>query len=203
MASNRRIGSEHSATRAAILKAAIAVLQDEGGGQFTASNIARRAGLKPHMVHYYFRTLDDVVLELVKTLGETGLKNSARAIASDNPLKAIWEIELGSRSNVAIMALGAIAVHREDIRQEMARHIEALRSVQAEAIARFFALRGIEPPASPMALTLIVAGIARQMVRERDFSVSLGHAEVTAAVEEALCALAAPKANRPEEPSTA
>src|SRR6476620_11709052 len=91
MASTRRIGSESSATRAAILKAALEVLQDQGRGHFTASAIARRAGLKPHMVHYYFRTIDDLVLALVKTLGATGLKNSARAIASDNPLKALWD----------------------------------------------------------------------------------------------------------------
>jgi AcrR family transcriptional regulator len=186
MASTRRLGSENSATRAAILKAALEVLQDQGGGHFTASAIARRAGLKPHMVHYYFRTIDDVVLALVKTLGATGLKNSARAIASDNPLKALWDIEMGSKSSVAIMELGALAVHREDIRAEMGRYIEQLRTIQAEAVARYLELRGIDPPIPPMSLTLVIAAIARQMVREKDFGVSLGHAELTAAVEAML-----------------
>lgn len=186
MVSTRRIGSENSATRAAILKAALEVLQDQGGGHFTASAVARRAGLKPHMVHYYFRSIDDLVLALVKMLGATGLKNSARAIASDNPLKALWDIEMGSKSSVAIMELGALAVHRDDIRAEMGRHIEQLRIVQAEAVARYLELRGIEPPVPPMSLTLVIAAIARQMVRERDFGVSLGHAELTAAVEAML-----------------
>jgi len=61
MASKRRIGSETSATRAAILKAALQVLQERGSSHFTASEIARKAGVKPHMIHYYFRTIDDLV----------------------------------------------------------------------------------------------------------------------------------------------
>jgi AcrR family transcriptional regulator len=191
MASTRRIGSENSATRAAILKAALEVLQDQGSGHFTATAIARRAGLKPHMVHYYFRTIDDLVLALVKTLGATGLKNSARAIASDNPLKALWDIEMGSTSSVAIMELGALAVHRDDIRAEMGRYIEQLRVVQAEAVARYLELRGIAAPIPPMSLTLVIAAIARQMVREKDFGVTLGHAELTAAVEAMLAGLPA------------
>jgi AcrR family transcriptional regulator len=186
MVSTRRIGSETSATRKAILKAALEVLQDQGRGHFTAAAIAERAGLKPHMVHYYFRSIDDVVLALVKQLGALGLKNSARAIASGNPLKALWDIEMGSKSSVAIMEIGALAVHRADIRAEMGRYVEELRIVQTEAVERYLELRGIKSPIPPMAMTIVISSIARQLIRERDFGVSMGHEELTAAVERML-----------------
>lgn len=189
MTSKRRIGSETSATRAAILKAAFEVLQDRGSGNFTAVEIARQAGLKPHMVHYYFRSIDDLVLALVKMLGATGLKNTARAIASGNPLKALWNVEIGSPSSIAIMELGALAVHRADVREEMARSMETMRTVQTEAIARHLELQGIDCPFPPETLTLMIAGIARQMVREKAFGVSLGHDEMTAVVEDLIAGL--------------
>lgn len=190
MTSKRRIGSETSATRAAILKAALKVLQEHGSSHFTATQIAKEAGVKPHMVHYYFRSLDDLVLELVKMLAAAGLKNTARAIASGDPLKALWDLETGSTSSIAIMELGAIAVHRVDVRQEMARSMEAMRIVQTEAIANYLQMRGIETPFPPATLTLMIAGTARQIVRERAFGVSLGHDEVAAVVEDLLRLLA-------------
>lgn len=197
MTSKRRIGSETSATRAAILKAALQVLQDQGSSHFTASEIGRAAGVKPHMIHYYFRTIDDLVLALVKMLGTTGLKNTARAITSGDPLKALWNVEIGSSSSVAIMELGALAVHREDVRLEMARSMEAMRTIQTEAITKYLEMREIECPFPPATLALMIAGISRQMVRERAFGVSLGHEEMTAAIEDLLAGLA----NRASEPA--
>lgn len=190
MTSKRRIGSETSATRAAILKAALGVLQERGSSHFTAAEIARCAGVKPHMVHYYFRTMDDLVLALVKMLATIGLKNTAKSIAAGDPLKALWDVEIGSASSIAIMELGAIAVHRDDVRQEMARSIEAIRVVQTEAIAEYLRSRRLNCPFPPTTLTLMIAGIARQMVRERAFGVSLGHEEMTAVVEDLLARLA-------------
>ncbi len=190
MTSKRRIGSETSATRAAIVKAAFTVLQERGSNHFTASEIARRAGVKPHMVHYYFRTIDDLVLTMVKSLATKGLKNTARAITAGDPLKALWDVEIGSGSSIAIVELGTMAIHREDVRMEMARAMEAMRTIQAEAIARYLELRGIDCPVPPAALTLMIAGTARQMVRERAFGVSLGHAEMARAVDDLLAALA-------------
>ena len=68
------------------------------------------ADVKPHLVHYYFRTIDDLVLELVRTHGALGLKNTARAIASDEPLRALWELEMSYKWGVVAMELGSLAV---------------------------------------------------------------------------------------------
>lgn len=188
-ASNRRIGSQTSAGRDEILKAAILVLQEEGAASLTASNVAKKAGVKAHMVHYYFRSMEDLVLALIRQHGALGLKNTARAIASDEPLRALWEVETSFKWMSVAIELSAFAVHREIARTEMMRYIEDMRSLQAEGIKRHFQLRGIECPIPPMALTIMVAGIARQIGREKEFNVSLGHDEMTAVVEEFLNSL--------------
>jgi AcrR family transcriptional regulator len=195
MTSSRRIGSKTSVVRDAILTGAIEVLQEEGGAALTASNIAKRIGVKAHLVHYYFRSMEDLVLALVRQHGELGLSNTARAIASDQPLRALWEIESTYKWSLVAMELGTFAAHHELVRAEMKRCIEELRRLQSEGIARHFELRGIEPPMPPTALTIIVAGIARQMVREKEFDVSMGHDELVAVVEEFLDSLGSAAGN--------
>lgn len=181
--STRRIGAQNSAGRDAILKAAIGVLQEEGAAGLTASNVAKRADVKAHMVHYYFRSIEDLVLALIRQHGSLGLKNTARAIASDEPLRALWEVETSFKWMSVAMELSNIAIRREDMKAEMMRYIEDMRNLQAEGIQRHFQLRGIECAVPPMALTIMVAGIARQIVREKEFNVSLGHDEMAAVVE--------------------
>ncbi|RZI76937.1 MAG: TetR/AcrR family transcriptional regulator [Pseudomonas sp.] len=181
--STRRIGAQNSAGRDAILKAAIGVLQDEGAAGLTASNVAKKADVKAHMVHYYFRSIEDLVLALIRQHGSLGLKNTARAIASDEPLRALWEVETSFKWMSVAMELSSIAVRRDDMRAEMMRYIEDMRHLQAEGIKRHFQLRGIECAVPPLALTIMVAGIARQIVREKEFNVSLGHEEMSAVVE--------------------
>jgi hypothetical protein len=128
--------------------------------------------------------MEDLVLALVRQHGQVGLKNTAQAIASDRPLRALWDAEITFAWGVIAMEFSALAVHYEQVRQEMKRNIEDLRNLQTEGVARHFQLRGIVSPIPPMQLTIIVAAIARQLLREKEFGVSLGHAEMVAMVEE-------------------
>lgn len=190
MVSGRRLGSEQSATRELIIKAAVEVLQDEGAAKLTAARIAEKAGVKAHMVHYYFRTMEDLVTALVRSHGQMGLKNTARAIASDEPLRALWELEIAYKWGVAAMEFSTIASHSPTAQDELRRYIEEIRSVQAEALARHFELRGLECPFPPLAITVMIASIARQLVREKAFGVTLGHAEAAAVVDDFLASVA-------------
>jgi AcrR family transcriptional regulator len=169
-----------------IIKAAVEVLQDEGAAKLTAARIAKQAGVKAHLVHYYFRTMDDLITAVVRTHGQTGLKNSARAIASDEPLRALWDLEMAFKWSTAAMEFSTIASRKSDMQEELKRYIEEIRSVQAEALTRHFELRGIESPFPPLALTLVIPAIARQLTREKALGVTLGHREAIAVVEEFL-----------------
>ena len=58
--SPRRIGAEDSKRRAQLLEAAELLLLEEGYAAVTSRRVAAKAGLKPQLVHYYFRTMDDL-----------------------------------------------------------------------------------------------------------------------------------------------
>lgn len=85
MASPRRIGSPDAKNRAILLDAAEQLMLEEGYAAVTSRRVASKAGLKPQLVHYYFRTMDDLFLDVFRRRGEEGLQRQAEALASAQP----------------------------------------------------------------------------------------------------------------------
>src|SRR3954447_11200506 len=92
MVSPRRLGTEDSKTRGQLLDAAEQLLLEQGYAAVTSRRIAAKAGLKPQLVHYYFRTMDDLFLEVYRRRADEGLARFARTAASDAPLRALWDV---------------------------------------------------------------------------------------------------------------
>ena len=46
---------------------------EEGYAAVTSRRVADAAGLKPQLVHYYFRTMEDLFLEVFRRRAEEGL----------------------------------------------------------------------------------------------------------------------------------
>lgn len=182
----RRTGSKKSQVRAAIIQAGIEVLSSVGMPGLTAAEVAKRVGVKPHMVHYYFRTMDDLVVEMVRFIGREGTRQLAHALVSERPLHAIWEIERGSRWGVMGLEIQAIAAHSDRVRAEFVRYVEEMRFLEAEAVSRYFALRNFDCPADPLVVVQIIVGMARQLVREQALGLELGHDELVQAIEQFL-----------------
>ncbi len=132
--SPRRIGASDSKTRAQLLDAAELLLLEEGYAAVTSRRVAAKAGLKPQLVHYYFRTMDDLFLEVFRRRAEENVARVERAVATDGSLQAIWQINAdprGARFNIEFVAL---ANHRKAIRTEIARYAERFRATQLEAM---------------------------------------------------------------------
>ena len=132
--SPRRIGAVDSKTRAQLLDAAELLLLEEGYAAVTSRRVAARAGLKPQLVHYYFRTMDDLFVEVFRRRAEENVARVERAIATDGSLRALWQLNAdprGARFNIEFVAL---ANHRKAIRAEIARYAERFRAAQLEAV---------------------------------------------------------------------
>ena len=97
MATTRRLGAEDSSTRLALLDAARALLLEEGYAAVTSRKVAARAGLKPQLVHYYFRTMDDLFLAAFRRRAEQALAHQQRALRSPQPLWSLWEVSRDPR----------------------------------------------------------------------------------------------------------
>ena len=187
MASNRRIGLEQSKTRALLLDAAEELMREEGYAAVTSRRIAGKAGLKPQLVHYYFRTMDDLFLALFRLRLEEGLESYAQALDSPNPLRALWEISRDPRGTAMVQEFSALANHRKVLAAEIAAFGERMRQMQTEAITRELKARGVDPAAvPPVAVAVLVAGVSLFLRMEENIGMSGGHAEVEALVEQWL-----------------
>ena len=151
--SPRRIGAEDSKTRAQLLDAAELLLLEEGYAAVTSRRVAARAGLKPQLVHYYFRTMDDLFLQVFRRRAEENVARIERAIAADGSLRALWQLNDdpgAARFNIEFVAL---ANHRKAIRTEIARYAERFRAAQLEAVTAALRTLGMTedelPPLSP------------------------------------------------------
>lgn len=187
----RRIGAEGSATRALILKAAEAVMREEGYAATSTRRVAKRAGLKPSLVHYYFPTTDDLLLEVFRKGAEESDAALESALAGPQPLRALWRLLTDtSRTELALETM-ALANHREALRAEIAAHSERMRRREVEVFSRVLGerLSGTEGCA-PAGVSLILAGIGRALIMEGALGVQSGHAEARAFVEQWLDRLA-------------
>jgi AcrR family transcriptional regulator len=187
MSTTRRLGAEDSATRTALLDAAQHLLLEEGYAAVTSRRVAARAGLKPQLVHYYFRTMDDLFLALVRRGAEQNLERQARALAAPKPLRALWEFSsdpVGTRLTVELFAL---ANHRKALRAELAAYAERFRRLQSDALATLLENAGIDPAAfPPEAVMVLVTSVSRVLVMEEALGMTTGHAAMRALVDRCL-----------------
>jgi AcrR family transcriptional regulator len=176
MATTRRLGAEDSTTRVALLDAARALLLDEGYAAVTSRKVAARAGLKPQLVHYYFATMDDLFIALVRHGAELNLERQARAAASADPLRALWEFANDPAGATFTMELAALANHRKAIRAELSTYAERFRALQADALREIFGrVETNVGDLSPELLAFLMTALAQMLVMEDALGVETGH----------------------------
>ena len=197
MASPRRIGTETSPTRAALLDAAADLMREEGYAAVTSRRLAEKAGLKAPLVHYYFRTMDDLFIALFRRLSERGLERQTKALASDQPLWSLWEFVKDDPNTALTMELLALANHRKALRVEIATSGERFRNLQLEVVSRVLQDHGVDPATHPpIAVIVLMSSISRFLVMEEAFGITAGHAETIALVEHYLAQLEGPLPHR-------
>lgn len=183
----RRIGAETSATRALIVQAAEGLIREEGYAAVSTRRIAARAGLKPSLVHYYFPTTDDLLIELSRRGADESDRMIEDALASPEPIQALWRFFVDTSRTAMALEFMAMANHREPVRAHMAQHSEAMRRRQVEILRHVLGDRLLGPDGCPPAgLSVVLAGIGRAIVMEENLGVSAGHEEALAFVRDWL-----------------
>ena len=187
----RRIGAETSKTRAELLDAAEKVMLAEGYAAVSSRRVAAEAGLKPQLVHYYFRTMDELFLALFRRRADQGLERQAQALASAQPLWALWDLSTDPRGTALTMEFTALANHRKAIRAEIAAWAARYRTEQAEGIRRVLERHGVSAAQYPPAVcAVLMTSISRVLViEEESLGMAAGHAETVSFVEALLTRL--------------
>jgi AcrR family transcriptional regulator len=186
----RRIGSRDSKTRAQLLDAAEHLMRTEGYAAVTSRRVAAEAELKPQLVHYYFRTMDDLFLELFRRRAEENVARFERSIAEDGSLTNLWRLNKDTRGAVFTLEFMALANHRKAIRAEIARYAERFRAAQIEALRDALAASGVgEDAFPPIAALLLMTGLGQVLALEGNLGVTAGHDTTIEFVEEAIARL--------------
>ncbi len=188
----RRVGAESSATRALIVEAAEQVMLEEGYASASTRRVAARAGLKPSLVHYYFPTTEDLLLAVNHKGAAEGDRRLEEALASPDPLRALWKLLTDSSQTALALETMALANHRKAIRVEIAAHVEAVRARQVAVLTQLLGDRIERFNGSPEALSLVLTGVGRALIMEAALGVSAGHEAAMQWVEGLLDALIPP-----------
>jgi AcrR family transcriptional regulator len=184
VSAQRRLGAEHSTTRAALLDAAQQLIAEEGYAAVTSPRVAAPAGLKPQHVHYYFRTMDDLFLALVQRGAEQNLERQAQALASPQPLRSLWEVATDPAGARLTMELASLANHRKAIRAELASYATRFRQQQSEALAQLLDDSDVDTgDVPPEALAMLVTSVSQVLVLEEAIGMTAGHDEMRALVD--------------------
>jgi AcrR family transcriptional regulator len=198
VASGRRRGVESSATRAILIEAAAQLIEEQGYPAVTARRVASRAGLKPQLVHYYFKTMDDLFVAVIRKGGEMMLERVATAVASEHPLRAVWGLGRDTQSATLSMEFLALANHRKAVQAEVKRFSEQIRIVLTAGLIRHFQERGYQPTIEPIVAIVLMSSASQNLMLEAALGISLGHGETQDFIES--CLRRSEQASKPAAP---
>ncbi|MFC3962297.1 TetR/AcrR family transcriptional regulator [Nocardia jiangsuensis] len=199
MPSPRRIGAPDAKNRGVLLEAAQQLLLDEGWAAVTSRRVAERAGLKPQLVHYYFRSMDDLLLEIFIRRADEGLVMQAEMMETSAPLRALWEFSIDPAAVRFTMEFVGLSNHRPAIRAAVADYAERFRTIQTTALTRILAEYGLDTERfPPAAMAVLMTSVSRVVVLERALGMSGGHSEAFDLVEREIAELERARAGSPE-----
>lgn len=187
MVANRGYQSTSAKTRLRLVEAASAVLCEEGYPAFTARRIASRADLKPQLVHYYFRSMEELVVTVFQLSNASYFRQHDEALSGPRPLHALWQLNCNLSEGQRMLEYVALGKIYPALRNEMRSAGERYRQQQIEAIATIWARHHDgPPPIAPEALAALMSAVARTMVIEGNVGFTTAHEAVRAHVESIL-----------------
>lgn len=178
---------------------------DQGYAAVTSRSVAANAGVAPTLIHYYFRTLDDLFIAVYQRRAHRNIDRLAAVLQdSEQPLWDIWEYGRDRKGMAITEEFIALANHRKGIRSEIAQTAEGLRQMQLDAVSDILGRYDLDlEVVTPLALLFVLQALPRVMMIEQTLGISSAHRDVIAMVEHHLTALEGPRASsgsRPRHP---
>src|SRR5579875_866974 len=138
-----KAGARESATRQALIQATAQVMLQEGYAAATSRRVAAQAGVRPALVHYYFPSMDDLYLAVLRSGGDNNLERQRQALTDSKALHSLWELN-STRESQLWMEFMALANHRKAIRSEIAAYAERFRDIEGAAVTMAMRAHGVD-----------------------------------------------------------
>ncbi|ANE78049.1 TetR family transcriptional regulator [Mycobacterium adipatum] len=191
MAAARTPKSPDTGARFRLIEATAKLMRDEGYAAATSRRVAAEAGVKQALVYYYFPTMDDLFVEVLRAGADASLERMRAALTDADPLRALWEMNSDSRLTGLNTEFMALANHRKTIRTELRAYAERVRDIETAAVTVALRAGGVDLDMfPPVAVSMLIAQIARSLCNEEAVGVTLGHREMRAFVDAQLAMLA-------------
>ena len=179
-----RVGRE--ATREALIEATAQIMLDDGYAAATSRRVAAKAGVKPALVHYYFPSMDDLFVAVLRDKAEAILERQRQAMAESEPLHALWQLNSAHDSQLFTELL-AMANHRKAILGEIVSYAMRFRDAEENAMTLALKARGVDLELfPPVVMSMIMGSLARMVFHEQGLGITRGHDQARAFIEQCL-----------------
>lgn len=173
----------------ALLDAAERLLVDQGYGALTARKLADEAGVNHGLVHYYFGSMEEVMVQVLERFTARLIERQRAMYASDRPFLDKWQMAWGFQEedlkngySKIWLELQALAWNRPELRARVQQVNEEWRAVLTEAFAP--ALRELGFTALSLdAVVSLVMTMAQGYALERLSDIHQGHATLLSEIE--------------------
>ncbi len=185
----------------AFLDAAERLLVREGAAGISTRQVAAEAGLNRSLVHHYFVSVDELLLQTLERFTNRILERQRAMYESDLPFLEKWRAAMGfidedlaSGYPKIWLELEAIAWNKPELRARINDVTDRWHSLLRDACAQAIEELGLQGSGlSPEAWATLVAQFNKGLLTERLLGFDRGHAELLAAIDVWLVSLDAGK----------
>jgi TetR/AcrR family transcriptional regulator len=167
----------------AFLDAAERLLVEIGYAAITTRRLAREAGANQGLVHYYFGSMDNLLVRVLERFTERLIVRQRAMYAADLPFIEKWrqamrylDEDFASGYQKVWYELQAMAWNTPELRERIAHVTVEWREVLEDAFEQARREHGIEMPVG--ALAVLVAAFNQGLILERLSGIDSGHREL-------------------------
>jgi len=177
-----KVSTARSTAEGALLDAAERLLVEVGYGGITTRRLAEEAGVNHGLVHYYFGSIENLLVRTLERFTERLIARQREMYAADIPFIEKWRtamrylVEEDVRYEKVWLELQALAWNRAEMREQVMQVDERWRAVLTEAFAKPRERLVIDIPLE--ALVSLVVTFNLGIIVERLSGITTGHAEL-------------------------
>jgi AcrR family transcriptional regulator len=179
-----------SAAEDALLDAAERLLVEVGHAGITTRRLAEEAGVNHGLVHYYFGSMENLLVRVLERFTESLIVRQRQLYAAELPFAEKWRtamrylVKEDATYQKVWLELQAVAWSRPDLRERVAQVHSEWRSVLLEAFERARVEHAIDVPVG--VLVTLVMTFNEGVILDRAMGISEGHAELLEWIEGVL-----------------
>ena len=182
-----KVSPARSTAEGALLDAAERLLVEIGYAGITTRRLAEEAGVNHGLVHYYFGSIENLLVRVLERFTERLTARQRTLYAADIPFIEKWRAAMGYLVGADVeyekiwLELQALSWNRPELQERVARVNDRWRAVLTEAFEEPRRRYGIEMPLD--ALVSLVITFNEGVILERAQGITTGHAELLAWID--------------------